>query len=212
MWYAIVGNGPSSANPANSKIVDSCRYVIRLTQFRLHFPNSESGTKIDAWAHYGSRTMLQRKGVIPAGNYEVWFTQPTHRAEHGNHPGLPSLYVAKKYAEHRPVEKVKDEVWQETAQSLHIYGGSKQLRPTTGLTAIAMALHHEPVGLMIVGFDATTPDRSGWGDNKEVESWREVGTHDHLAEKKMIANLVDDRSWCGRKVSTKVVWMGRPKL
>jgi len=211
MWYAVVGNGPSSAQPQIAEIIDSCQYVIRMTQFRLHFPNGEGGSRLNAWAHYGSRTMLQRKNVVPPGCYDVWFTQPIHRCEQGS-PNLPSISVAKEFAEHRVVEQVPVTIWQETACFLRDEGGSELLRPTTGLTALAMAIARRPVGILIAGFDATTKDRPGWGDNNPTAEWRDVPTHDVLAEKRMMARLADTGMWCGRNVTSKVKWLGRPEL
>lgn len=154
--------------------------------------------------------MLERKGVVPEGCYEVWFTQPEHRAEQKS-PNLPSLKVAQEFAEHRVVEKVPNSIWQKTTEWLRGYG-SKLLRPTTGLTAVSMALARRPVGLIIVGFDATTKDKPGWGDNVAVGEWRDIPTHDVLAEKRMLADLDDHGLWCGEKVTSKVNWLGRPKL
>jgi hypothetical protein len=92
-WIAIVGNGPSAANPRHAMIVERCDYVVRMSQFRRHFPKEEAGSKLSAWAHYGAPKMMARAGVIPRSIYDLWFTQPPSREE-GATPGAPSMKAA----------------------------------------------------------------------------------------------------------------------
>jgi len=209
MWYAVVGNGPSACDEQTAELVDACQFVVRINQWRLHFPNGEAGSRCDAWAHYGSRSYLEREGVLPRGLYEVWFTQPSHRSEMGS-PNQPSLKAAKEYAEHRVVQPVDDRTWWAVTERLRAEAASDEVRPTTGLTALAMALVDGPEGIVLTGFDATTHDRPGWGDNREVEPWRVVPTHDHVAEKHLIAELADQGFWLGAPTRTKLRWLGRP--
>jgi hypothetical protein len=140
----------------------------------------------------------------------VWFTQPPENAEHDD-PALPSLKAAQEAAP-GPVRCVRRETWLAVRNYIRIFG-SKKLRPTTGLMAVAMEMEFPPHFLWLTGFDATTPDQPGWGDhNGEVTGqWRIRETHDHLTEKRVLAELVDKGLWLGKPVDTEAMWLGRPK-
>jgi len=71
--------------------------------------------------------------------------------------------------------------------------------------------------LHLFGFDATRPEQPGWGEARETAcKWPErfgADSHDHETEKRLLWQLVHERTWLGRIVGgLPVHWHAAPEV
>jgi len=211
MRACVVGNGPSAARRGAE--VDACDFVVRCTWFPLMFPDGGAGRRLDAWAWFGSTLQSGRMGGAPEGGYEVWFTLPLSRCSVVAKGHAGDLVNAVRLAGARPISVVTEERWDLEARGLSALSERPWCAPTTGLTAVDMALARSPDELLLVGFDATVPGRPGWGDARPVSPWRsDAGGHDLLAGKRALYELLEGGRWLGRPCRTKLIWPDAPEL
>jgi hypothetical protein len=204
----IVGHGPSAKDKAAE--IDACDYVVRMCGW-FKTGQENTGTKLNAYAWFGTWEHIPPEEYAKAF-FCHWFTLPLSRCcpPHEGHGGHWDIVVANSVL--RPIRHVPEYLWQHEAAALHMEQRCKrdEVPPSTGFTAIDMALRILPVTeLVLYGFDATTQDRPGWGDNNP--QWRDDGPHDLAAEKRLIARLADNGEWLGEKFGVKVVWPDRPE-
>lgn len=203
---AVVGNGPSALERGAE--IDNCEFVIRCNE--CVGLNAGSGTKLDALAWFGT---LPGNAPPMSGSHQHWLTLPPDRCA-PPHIGLPA--VACEAASGKALLRwVTDKQWNVlSAQLVRVGQGAFQggawTAPTTGFTAVAMALHAlRPKVISLYGFDATSPDAPNFGRGHQASQ------HDFHAEKLYLAALMDHGTWLGQPLdypAPKVLWPDRPVL
>lgn len=193
---AVVGNGPSAAGKGAE--IDAHDFVVRCNAFSLASA-PDCGTKLSAWAWFAFPAVADRLGSAPGGDYCVWMTKPL--AQWGCSDVVdPRLLI--RWAAGRPIRWV-------TADFAKVAACALGAEPTTGFTAVDMAVRMLGASeLTLYGFDATTPDRPGWGDARTVIPWQADYPHRQDLEKIAFTRLRDEAQWLGRSCGTRLAWKG----
>jgi hypothetical protein len=111
----------------------------------------------------------------------------------------------------RPIRWVSEGAWHNELRWLMENNGGRWAAPSTGFTAVDMAIRCLPTDtLVLVGFDATTPDKDGWGDHTGNWPANLVAGHNFALEKQAIAQLRDDGRWLFESMPVAVEWPGAP--
>lgn len=197
----IVGNGPSATNKAAA--IDACDFVVRMKAFWAHGPEN-AGNKINALCWYGGKNGWEQH---PDLRCEHWCTQEPGLlyldCEHQSGVERLEFFVAKAWL--RPIRWVPREMWLGLAE----YLGSA---PTTGFTAIAMALVlFRPPELHLYGYDATTADKPNYHDARREIPREEAACHNVAREKQVIAEMLGGK-WLGVPCETRLVWHEMPEV
>jgi len=203
MRVCVVGNGPSTLRHGSE--IDACDLVIRFNDFK---EDPRIGTKWDVWVTWFTDPALSERilhcGILdrlPVG-LKIWIRDKPERYE-------KPVGFAKKMGDRLnisccgryPVRFFDPEWIREYFQGIE---------PTTGMSVIADVLENiKPDELIIVGFDAVSPDRKEtWGD------WW-TGTfdktapmvHNYVIEKQILAEWIMTGAFCGRGFpETMPVW------
>lgn len=204
MIVAIVGNGPTAAGKGHQ--IDRCDFVVRLKAYWVHGA-LDAGSQIDALCWYG----VDAGGWFDAVEFrdvEFWVTQEPRlfRSECEGVPGSKRLERIVKAAQFNVIRWMPTELF---CRSDAYIGRS----PTTGFTAINMALHVlQPREIHLFGFDATTRDAPNSDDaRRRIPDEMYTEFHDMLAEKRVIAELFDGK-WLGEPCGTRLVWHEMPEV
>lgn len=202
MRAAIVGNGPSALDKGAE--IDACEYVVRCNAgFAYHA--GRSGRRTTHWAWMGDSYTWDEigKGAYPLlGEYEVWATLPMSRCNppHGEHAGNVLRVLAA--SDMRRVRHVSEAFWDAEQRALTAVAGGEWHAPSTGLTALHLALAFLPelTEITLYGFDATHPDEPGWGDALRKVSWTADANkgHSFRHEKWLIDHLCETGDFLGR--------------
>jgi len=201
--WCVVGNGPSAIEHADR--IDRCDVVIRCNAFPL---DGRAGDRWHVWASYFDATICMcavRAGLVSHVPSVLWFTLP------GNRTPAPDWRAVKGFAgPNREVLQVPRETWDLESAKLTAANDRKWVSPTTGFTAVHMALERAPAELVIVGFDATEPGKPGWGEWSDAQP-RWPGPpkdHDLAAEKELLARWAEERVFCGLPFpKTRPTWL-----
>lgn len=192
MQIAVIGNGPSAEQHLGRW--SGAEMVVRCNAFNFG--------PCDVWASHFDDDVIAKAEEVSAITLEasaLWLCMSPTPARLIR-PGCDLAANAARAAGARPVTQMTDRQWLEL-----VCCAAAERRPTTGICAVRMALEHRPDELVIAGFDATEPDKDGWG-NKFFE-WLGVETyHNFAAEKRALGLLAEKGLFCGQKWSTKVTW------
>lgn len=206
---AIVGNGPSAARRGAE--IDACEFVVRCNN--CNHMGAGAGVRIDALAWFGDRS---GPCTLPLGVYEHWLTLPPSRLfpPHDEHKGTwQKIHEAASGV--APIRWITDWQWQlEVAALVRAPGagfeGRQWIPPTTGLTAVHLALLGlRPRRLCLYGFDATVPAAQGY----DAGTWSHH--HDFAGEKAILAALRDHAMWLGQPLphaDCEVIWPDAPAV
>jgi hypothetical protein len=214
LTMCVVGNGQSPIG--HGDFIDSHDFVVRVNGWWITHKPPAAGRKVNAWAwnsalyFVGLREAKEKnrlKKPPPAGNYELWV-----EAHRGGKKHIRNAQMAVGIIGRRKIcwmDKKADNLLTHWLRKL----AKRRVVPSTGLRAVCRAVHRlkaVPALLSVIGFDATKPDKPGWGDkgNPWRKTWR---LHDFVAEKQVLASLVDGRKWLGSRVAFKTDWVGRPE-
>ena len=215
MNICVVGNGQSPLG--HGSLIDGHDFVIRQNSWWLTHPPPIAGRKINAWCWNLAGYLLGHtdpgkkdkpiKVKPPKGPYAVWCTWA-----YGNAKRTARAYaLVNKVLGKRQIVPLNRKLDARLAANLRrAIGARKKVVPTTGIRAVAGAMAKNPELLTLIGFDATLPKRPGWNDkgNPWKKTW---GMHSFVAEKRLLAELVDGKVWLGKPTQTKVLWYGRPE-
>jgi len=191
----LVGNGHSGLQYTEQ--IDACDSVVRLGAF----PYGVSGKKWDIWfsswhPNVQKRMRMLKLDTEDARPKELWGVARCR---------LSGISLAPKGAAVKTIP-----IALQNSLINHLRSKSKLVQQagiTSGLIAIAMALQHKPDELCLVGFDATVPKEPGWGypapylvteftfADAKGRPYRHP--HDLPCEKKIIADWVKTRKFCG---------------
>lgn len=208
MRVCVVGNGPSAIEHAAD--IDACDFVVRMCGWWRSRPG-DSGKRLDAYAWFGTQWQMEIPDPWRTVSFQHWFTLPPSRCNPPNsgHCGFWQNVVD--MACLRPTFWIPERQWRREAAYLAVESKQDWIEtpPSTGFTAIDMALHlFAPDELVLYGFDATVASARGWGDNNP--HWSDNGPHDLLAEKRLLHRLAMAGEWLGKQRQTKVVWPDNP--
>jgi hypothetical protein len=199
MKLCVVGNGSSARGQGT--IIDACDFVVRIKAWWQNGA-ADSGSRCDALAHYG-----WGGGGLTEFTREHWITQTVDQVQ-GHDDGWGRLGYVNRVANHRPIRWLTKQAW----LSLETHLGS---HPSTGIVAVAMALSvMKPTELVVYGFDSTTPGKPNFADargNVLSEEYLAAPAHDHLAEKRAMADLLNG-TWLGEPSGVKLTWPDMPEL
>lgn len=217
MRICVVGNGDSPRG--HGDFIDCHDVIIRVNGWWRTHPPPIAGRKITHWSW---NTALYLVGLKEAGEKNKVVKQMPPESGDGRKYALcaENFRGGRKHIRNaktalgklgkRPLLFMDKNADSRLARKLKALSGRKQM-PTTGMRALHRAVLMEPHHLTIIGFDATLPNRPGWNDrgNPWRKNWN---CHDFVAEKKVIAELVDGKVWLGQPVNFSVDWVGRPEL
>jgi len=119
-------------------------------------------------------------------------------------------------ADGRAIRIVRNCVHDEILANLRAISLFRQHPPRTdiGIIAVGMALDMGAKRIHLWGYD-----RTGYGnpnDNwacQELTDPKDQVNHDYRARARLLADLVDNKRWCGRDADVEeVVWHGRPPM
>ena len=201
MRVCIVGNGPSAEG--HGAEIDACDFVIRIKAFWA-FGAENAGERLDAVAWFGTQEEVWREGpVLTCNHWRTWSDEQYVF----NCNGWPARRVFFEYWTQQTAESIvrlPHPVWERLA----IWLGS---HPSTGIVAVAMALHFLDVSeLVLYGFDSTTLDRPNFHDARPPEN-PEINVHDTLEEKRAIARIATGR-WLNASTTVKLTWPDKPEM
>lgn len=197
MRVCVVGNGPS-ANGRGAHI-DGYDFVVRCNRFKQAFVGDSAGRKLSAFAWAGLKRWNK---IVPPGKFEMWITCPE-----AWHKGKERLTNARAICKKRKLKlRVIDlHRYMEVRRALEALSPKTgKFPPTTGLLAVDMALAAGAKELLIVGFDATTPEEPGWRYGNPKLHYATGPGHDFSAEKQMLDTLCSEQTWCGIKQYCRV--------
>lgn len=204
MRIAVVGNGPSAQNMADK--IDACDFVVRVGWF-MHMGAKNTGLKLNAWVWFGNRPIWGNPGERAPGTCDIWSPFPKEYLSKS-----PYYFCAKN------LDRIQDRkvAWVDPDQWAALKTFLRGCEPTSGMTAVMMAADKRPDEIHLFGFDATTSDRPGWGDDCQgqpgVARWPEDQPHDHLAEKRMLKRFAERGEWRGLASKIKLVWHNMPAV
>ncbi len=203
MKVCIVGNGPSAEG--HGPEIDASDFIVRMKAFWL-FGAVDSGERCDAWAWFGETDPRRAEAVPEAdidnvGAREHWFTQCNLQIPETKRYRLE---LAQRFSDVARWRQISDTLWKRMRAHLGRF-------PSTGITAVAMAIDLLPVDeLLLFGFDGTTPDKPNYHDARRPNP-NDPHAHDQLAEKRAIAELLDGQ-WLGEPSKVKLIWPDMPEL
>jgi len=191
MRIAVVGNGPSALGKGAD--IDACDFVVRTGQFKKVFKKGSAGKCMDAWAWPG---YAKNNNLVPKQrHFAIWVTCPWkwHKGAHRKQ-NVSRIAITRKLGVRAiPLERyLLVRHWVR-----HFSDRGKDLPPTTGLLAIAMAVRMEPESLLLCGFDAGKP----YADGRAFST----GLHDYYAERKMLEAL-NRGVWLGDSCDIEIDW------
>lgn len=202
MIVAIVGNGPTAAGKGRE--IDRCDFVVRLKAYWA-YGALDAGDHVDAVCWYGVDDGCFE--MVDFRDVEFWVTQEPRlfRGDCEGVPGSERLEQIVKAAQWNVIRWMPTELF---CRSDAYIGRS----PTTGFTAINMALHVlQPREIHLFGFDATTRDGPNSDDaRRRIPDEMYTEYHDMLAEKRVIAELFVGK-WLGEPCGTRLVWHEMPE-
>lgn len=214
MRLCVVGNGQSPKG--HGDLIDRHDFVVRMNGWWLAHPKAIAGRKISAWCWNCAGYLLghtdpgkKDKPVTvkpPKVPYQVWYTwHYGNAARRARAAALIKEVIGKRRIV--PLDRGLD---RRVTAAMKKYADKKRTVPTTGLRAIGQALKLNPSELTLIGMDATLPGLPGWND--EGLPWtKHWSMHSFIAEKKLLVELVDGKTWLGNPVSCKIDWVGRPE-
>jgi hypothetical protein len=194
--------------------IDACDFVVRCAHF-LAAHRGLAGTKVDGWAIYGEPVYPRGWAgpIAPEGEWELWFTLPPSVSQ----GPVADISRALKLARGHRAYCISEDRWESDNARLgrHSRRGWRH-HPTTGYSAVSMALLRKPAELVLAGFDAVAPNAAGWGDPSGlpwlIQSNTSGDSHDFLAEKTCLGELADSQKWNGEAVETRTTWLSRPEV
>ncbi|MFA5618041.1 MAG: hypothetical protein WDK95_14475 [Syntrophorhabdaceae bacterium] len=202
MIVAIVGNGPTAAG--KGRYIDACDFVVRLKAFWM-YGALNAGKRLNALCWYGVKSGWDNPPEFR--DVEFWITQEPRlfRSECERNPGNERMERIVNAAQFNVIRWMPTELF---CKSDAYIGRS----PTTGFTAINMALHIlQPREIQLFGFDATTRDGPNSDDaRRRIPDEMYTEYHDMLAEKRVIAELFRGK-WLGEPCKTTLVWHDMPE-
>lgn len=179
MRIAIVGNGPSAEGKGAE--IDAHDYVVRLTAFPVTAA-PDTGKKLNAWALFGSEINARKvAGHCPGGSWVVWATLPPSRCKPFDHRHAGDARNILDRAGNRYIRWVTEEEFALASACLGSW-------PSTGFMAAWLAMGDFPdADITLYGFDATTPNATGWGDARN-NTWtaEDEAAHNFAEEKRQL--------------------------
>lgn len=197
MRLALVGNGPSAAD--RGPHIDAHDFVVRFNAFPVVGARG-AGTKLSAWCWFGNHTSSELLAAPPTGDYEVWASLPPSKCLPYSKTPVGDVRRVIDWAYGRAIRWVGEDQWHD--EEAHL-----QASPTTGFTAVTMALDLlAPESITLYGFDATVKGAPGYQDARPSEHlvWSEG--HSYEREKLALVELRDKGHWLGQPVKTKLFW------
>lgn len=213
---AVVANGPSGTDQGAE--IDACDFVVRQNSWITEGPKN-AGRKASALCGYfgGTFKVNDSPGLeIPEWlasdrSWELWchISAPNYRPR-PNDRDVGDWEWVLRTADGRAIRLLRDQ------STVGMIGRLKAMNPhvisaSLGLACLAMAVELEPSELHLWGYDATAfglPSYD-WGQRQCLEPCK---CHDFVAEKRLIAELVDRRFWLEHPVNFPTIWHSRPEL
>ena len=215
----IVANGPSGSGQGPA--IDGCDFVVRMKNWETYGPIN-AGQKISALLAFNAPWADITKEMEASKDWELWCPYPTFDVNlvppKMNSPEtcVDWRWVLKA-ADGRVIRTISRGASSDITNRIRSLSQVPNVFTTAGAAAIAMAIERSPGQLHLWGFDRVD-DSAGNPHN----DWAQVALtpqmakrntmHDFVAEKKMICELVDNKSWCGKPVAFPVIWHGRPTI
>ena len=202
MRIAVVGNGPSAKGRGVE--IDAADFVVRINDFE-RIAAEDSGRKLSAWARYGNTEVPAPR---PDQQCEIWYTLPPSRTRGQCVPNTNwgNLGFEVNAANWRLIMAIPE--WSYQVEAEAIANGGRFVGPSTGFTAIDMAIMRAGPGgvVAIYGFDAVTQDKPGWDEARGGKSWPAEVAHNFPREKQLLAELRDKGVWLGHPCPVKLEW------
>lgn len=205
MKLAVIGNGPSATGCGEQ--ADALDFVVRCNAYWDQAAPGV-GAKVSAWAWFGMLFVPPRP---PPGQVESWATLPPSRCRQvAKHCG--DMVAVVTCAAGRPIRWVTEQAWRREFDAIARFSAGANPAPSTGFTAVDMAIRLGPDELHIWGFDAVRPELPGWGDGSGMK-WpgHADKVHSAWAEKLVLAELADKHVWLGEPCAVPLVWHNRPE-
>jgi hypothetical protein len=213
---AVVGNGPSGNGQGPA--IDGCDFVVRMKNWRTCGPVN-AGQKLSALVGFNSQWTDIPKELEIRRDWELWCPYPTFEIVLDPQFKTPETCVDWRWvlqiADGRIIRTISRSASAEMVNYMRSLSSIPGVFTTAGAAAIAMAIERFPGQLHLWGFDRVD-DTAGnphndWGQVALTAQIAKKNTmHDFVAEKKMISELVDKVSWCGKPINFPVIWHGRP--
>ena len=215
----IVGNGPSGRGQGPA--IDGCDFVVRMKNWKKYGP-IDSGQKVSALLAFNKPWADITEEMESSRDWELWCPYPTFRVNVApakmNSPETCVDWVwLLEAADGRVVRTISRQAATDILNYIRSLSAIPGVYTTAGIAAIAMAVERSPGQLHLWGFDRVDDSvgnpNNDWGQVALTAQTAAKNTmHDFVAEKKMLVELVDRKSWCGKPVEFPVIWHGRPPI
>lgn len=202
MRVAVVGNGPSARGKGRE--IDACDFVVRLKAFWL-YGAEDAGRRVDAICWYGVDDGWDNPPVIKEA--EIWITQEP-RLFRGDCEGQSGPDRLERIVNLANLGRIRWMPTESFCRSDAYIGRS----PTTGFTAVNMAIHiHRPDEIHLFGFDATTRDRPNYDDaRRKIPLW--VDDYHNMEREKWVISELFNGHWLGEPCTTRLTWHDMPEV